>query len=518
MHNPTTPTRPAEMILVAIRPPRAYDAPTNLNVAPCPRWTHRIPAGCLDRPDNLPSCPWWPSPAVRLHHGVPAPDLVERPMSRNPNLDTGRLTGHALRNANLRAFPGPHRGPAAGPRPRHPPRRVLGLTRLEFCAAPASAGAPCATWSWASTPRRRHTLQQYVNFCRRCGGCGRAPGGTVPPLCRGPGIGSGSGSPAWSCGPVRRPSWPAAPASAPAPSGNTAAATSRCPCRSCAGCARPSARTPPRPRPCGTRRNAAAPPGARLPGGAGRVLGALPREGYAEKHLPGLGLGTAALRRLRYLELPAWPEVAAVARTLCRDDDEWRVPGTPLAGEERDRERASSPTPSAHACTKLRQAQGHGPPRAGRPVRHRRQEAGADHQVRRGRRLSTPRRPTPRVWSPCWPDEAEEQRARLLGLWEERRRQFHRRHRPETRLDLRLAREPYGFELQGHGGHPGVRAAGVPANRARRRARCRSAAQARILQAIERAGQQRVAALLASAAMPAREPAPAGNPRRRCGP
>src|SRR4029077_13774131 len=36
---------------------------------------------------------------------------------------------------------------------------------------------------------------------------------------------------------------------------------------------------------------------------------------------------------------------------------------------------------------------------------------------------------------------------RLLQLWQQRRRQFHRRHRPETRIDLRLARELYGFEL-----------------------------------------------------------------------
>ena len=34
---------------------------------------------------------------------------------------------------------------------------------------------------------------------------------------------------------------------------------------------------------------------------------------------------------------------------------------------------------------------------------------------------------------------------RLLGQWRERRRQFHRRHRPEMRLDLRLEREVYGF-------------------------------------------------------------------------
>ena len=41
-------------------------------------------------------------------------------------------------------------------------------------------------------------------------------------------------------------------------------------------------------------------------------------------------------------------------------------------------------------------------------------------------------------------DDAAE-RNRLLLRWQERRRQFHRRHRPETRTDLRLARELYGF-------------------------------------------------------------------------
>lgn len=46
------------------------------------------------------------------------------------------------------------------------------------------------------------------------------------------------------------------------------------------------------------------------------------RQGYSEKHLLGLGLGTAAARRLRYLELPPWQQVAKVARALCADDKE----------------------------------------------------------------------------------------------------------------------------------------------------------------------------------------------------
>src|SRR5947209_8188827 len=37
------------------------------------------------------------------------------------------------------------------------------------------------------------------------------------------------------------------------------------------------------------------------------------RQGYAEKHLFGLGMNTATVRRLRYLEFPPWEEVATAA-------------------------------------------------------------------------------------------------------------------------------------------------------------------------------------------------------------
>src|SRR5262245_61257367 len=46
------------------------------------------------------------------------------------------------------------------------------------------------------------------------------------------------------------------------------------------------------------------------------------RMGYSDKDLPALGIGTEALRRLRYLELPAWPDVAAAAQALCRNEQE----------------------------------------------------------------------------------------------------------------------------------------------------------------------------------------------------
>src|SRR5262249_25979540 len=46
------------------------------------------------------------------------------------------------------------------------------------------------------------------------------------------------------------------------------------------------------------------------------------RAGHPESHLTQLGVSHAALRQLRYLELPPWNAVAGAARTLCRDDQE----------------------------------------------------------------------------------------------------------------------------------------------------------------------------------------------------
>src|SRR6516225_6890589 len=46
------------------------------------------------------------------------------------------------------------------------------------------------------------------------------------------------------------------------------------------------------------------------------------RSNYAEKHLTRLGMSTATVRHLRYLEMPPWNEVAETARQLCRDAKE----------------------------------------------------------------------------------------------------------------------------------------------------------------------------------------------------
>ncbi len=48
------------------------------------------------------------------------------------------------------------------------------------------------------------------------------------------------------------------------------------------------------------------------------------RAGHAESDLLELGLGTAQLRRLCYLELLPWARIAGVAKTMCRNDAELR--------------------------------------------------------------------------------------------------------------------------------------------------------------------------------------------------
>src|SRR5262249_50807637 len=48
------------------------------------------------------------------------------------------------------------------------------------------------------------------------------------------------------------------------------------------------------------------------------------RAGYAERHLNKLGLTTASVRRLRYLELPEWRDIEPAACALCQNDDELR--------------------------------------------------------------------------------------------------------------------------------------------------------------------------------------------------
>src|SRR5439155_8627804 len=94
-------------------------------------------------------------------------------MSRDPGTVPGRLTGHALRNANLRA--------RSLVRAREAPplaralvtlrARVLGLTRLEFARRSGiSRGTLRDLELGIHTPTRR-VLQQFVIFCQKNNVC-----------------------------------------------------------------------------------------------------------------------------------------------------------------------------------------------------------------------------------------------------------------------------------------------------------------------------------------------------------
>jgi hypothetical protein len=88
-----------------------------------------------------------------------------------------------------------------------------------------------------------------------------------------------------------------------------------------------------------------------------------------------------------------------------------------------------------------------------------------------------------------------EERQRLLHLWQERRRQFHRRRRPETRIELRLARECYGFhpsDMEAILGYAALEYQKIE----RGVSALRESAEERILAAIHQAGAKRVSALL----------------------
>jgi transcriptional regulator with XRE-family HTH domain len=215
------------------------------------------------------------------------------------------------------------------------------------------------------------------------------------------------------------------------------------------------------------------------------------REGYAERQLLRLGLlSTAAARRLRYLELPPWRDVEQAAHILSHGDDELQLLKRLWARDAHQQRQGDRFGPLLKA---LRMKQGVS-----------RREL-ADLFGIRGKKpariikyieedgfYSTKAYPAGLV-AVLTEDPADQDR--LIKLWQDRRRQFHRRHRPETRIDLRLARERYGFEAQDM--KPIL---GYPCAEYQRIERGVSplldTALARILQAIHQAGQRRIAALL----------------------
>lgn len=214
------------------------------------------------------------------------------------------------------------------------------------------------------------------------------------------------------------------------------------------------------------------------------------RHGLTEKDLLQRGLPTRAVRQLRYLELPPWASIEPVARALC---------ATPAA---LDRLRAlwQAPPPSnGHAVTFGARI---GELRRGRGIARREL---ADLFAIGGKKPA-------RILKCIEEDgfyslqaypaglvellvEDSKEREQLRALWTRRREQFHHRHRPETRFDLRLCREWYGFgpgdleAILGYGRveYQRIERGVVP---------LLDTARQRILAAVEKAGRAKVAELL----------------------
>jgi transcriptional regulator with XRE-family HTH domain len=215
------------------------------------------------------------------------------------------------------------------------------------------------------------------------------------------------------------------------------------------------------------------------------------RAGYAEKHLSTLGLNTATLRRLRYLELPPWHEIEKAAHNLCRDESEVHELKRLWLRNERLRQQPSEEF-GAH-LKQLRKQQGItrreladlfgiGGKKPARIIKYIEEDGFYSGQA------------YPAGLVAVLTEEPAE-RERLLQLWQQRRQQFHRRHRPEMRLDLRLMRERYGFELRDM--EPILGYTSLEYQKIERGVSpLLETARARILAALLQAGQRRVEALL----------------------
>lgn len=214
------------------------------------------------------------------------------------------------------------------------------------------------------------------------------------------------------------------------------------------------------------------------------------RAGHAESHLLRLGLSNSALRKLRYLELPQWAEVERAAAALCRDEAELvRLQQLWLRDQDE-----SGPQDDFGPCLKrLRIRQGLrrrqiadlfavGGKKPARIIKH----------IEEDGLFSAQAYPAGLV-AVLTTDLAE--REKLLRLWHRRRRRFHLRRRPETRIELRLARERYGFqpgdmeEILGYSAleYQKIERGCGPLS---------ESAQARILTALHQAGAKRIAAML----------------------
>jgi transcriptional regulator with XRE-family HTH domain len=407
--------------------------------------------------------------------------------------DTPLLTGHALRNAHLRQH-SLARAATAPPLARamvHIRAETLGMTRLEFARRSGISRGTLRDLELGLHSPTRATLQQFVQFCRRCAvdaqqleelqqlytGAGATLGewiarlelraGSPRELARRVGI-----SPAtlWE---YRRGHFPLPYALLH---------------RLCGAVDEDSG--PGEVLWHDTERRRLI--GRGYPEALAEFWVVCGREGYTEKRLLALGVSTAAARRMRYLELPAWDEVAAAARELCRDEDERRRLESLWRRHEKE-QRARRTAGFGGRVQQLRKQEGVsrreladlfgiGGKKPARIIKYIEEDGFYSAQAYPAGLAALLAGGTPGE-------------VRLLELWRERRRQFHRRHRPEMRVNLRLAREMYGFgvrDMQAILGYDPLEYQRIE----RGNVPLRDTARERILQAVHEAGRRRTEGLL----------------------
>jgi transcriptional regulator with XRE-family HTH domain len=413
-------------------------------------------------------------------------------MPRDPDNRSAVLTGHALRNANLR-MRSLSRAVEAPPLARALVTfraGVLGMTRIEFARRSGIGRGTLRDLELGLHRPVRRTLQRFVDFCRQAG----VAGGDLEELRRlytGQGDGLGpliarlqllAGSSvelARRVGISAATLWEYRRGNYPLP-----LAMLRALCQAVGEPCAPAEKLWHE-----TERQRLL--GRGYPPALAAFWALCARGGYAEKHLSGLGLNMAALRRLRYMELPAWKDVSGVARALCRSEE-----------ERLDLERLWLRTEPG----RRQPADGFGP-----LLLQMRKQKGLERREVADLFGVGGKKPAQVIQAieedGCYSARAypaglaallagnTEQQVRLLELWMERRKRFHRRRRPETRTDFRLARELYGFE---HGDMEAVLGyAPLDYQKIERGvAPLSEAGHGRILAAIHQAGRRRIEALL----------------------
>jgi len=196
------------------------------------------------------------------------------------------------------------------------------------------------------------------------------------------------------------------------------------------------------------------------------------RAGHAESDLLELGLGTAQLRRLCYLELIPWKTISQVAKTLCRNADELKHLRELWQQDYRDQKAEGLHAFGLQLKTireklsitrrEIADLCGVGGRKPARIIKHIEEDGHYSQQAFPAglvALLTDHNRPSSTEKHYSELDIADddgadlppflktEMAAELFQLWQKRRKRFHLRHRPEMQLDLRLQREYFGFDV-----------------------------------------------------------------------